>query len=203
MYIPALFRETDTAALHDFMEQQSFALLVSHGSQGLVASHLPVLLEPNVGAFGRLFGHMARANPQWGQAEGEVMVVFSGPHAYISPTWYEAAGTVPTWNYVAVHAYGAIEIVDDSKSIQEILRKSVGLFEGPRPAPWLFDESAEGMATLLRSIVGFRITISRLEGKWKLGQNRPEDQRRRVVRQLRDRPDEDSKAIAALMEDRL
>jgi transcriptional regulator len=201
MYIPASFRETDKTKLHDFMDEYSFATLISQGSEGLVGSHLPVLLDRNSGPFGELFGHMARANSQWRQTQGEAMVVFSGPHAYISPTWYEAEDTVPTWNYAAVHAYGALEVIDDPEPLKEILRRSVAVFEGSRPRPWVFDESADSIQMRLKSIVGFRIAINRLEGKWKLSQNRPEVERKRVVRVLSDRSDDDARAIARLMEE--
>jgi transcriptional regulator len=202
MYTPALFRETDKAKLHAFMEEHSFATLISQGGEGLVGSHLPVLLDRDAGPFGGLFGHMARANSHWRQTQGEALVVFSGPHAYISPTWYEADDAVPTWNYVAVHAYGTLEVVDDPEALREILRRSVAVFEGSMPRPWVFDESDESVQTRLKSIVGFRIAISRLEGKWKLSQNRPEVERERVVQVLSDRTDDDSRAIARLMDER-
>jgi transcriptional regulator len=200
MYVPASFAENDPARLHDLMRRQSFALLTSVGGNGLFASHLPLLLDAQTGPHGRLIGHMARANPQWRDVRGEVMAVFSGPHAYVSPSWYEETGTVPTWNYVAVHAYGPFQIVEDRAEFLEILQKSVHEYEGPRPTPWAFDESAGHLDPMLKSIVGFRVEITRLEGKWKLNQNHSEDRRRRVARALRTQPDEDSRAIAELME---
>jgi transcriptional regulator len=203
MYLPGSFREIDTATIHEFIEQHNFALLVSRGSEGLEASHLPVLLRRDAGPFGCLFGHMARANPQWRRAEGEVMVVFSGPHAYVSPSWYESKAAVPTWNYVAVHAYGALELVEDSEPLREILRASVALFEGSRPKPWVFDESSDYVNSLVGSIVGFRIAINRLEGKWKLNQNRSEADRQRVAETLSDHADDDARAIGKLMAERL
>jgi transcriptional regulator len=203
MYVPATFRETDPDALHAFMERNSFALLTSHGTEGLVASHLPLRVVREAGPFGHLSGHMARANPQWRQVEGEVMAVFSGPHAYISPSWYEASGVVPTWNYVAVHAYGSFHLVDDREALVEILRQTVDTYEGSRPEPWVFDPSGDHVEGLLRSIIGFRVVITRLEGKWKLSQNHPEERRRRVVHALHGLGDEDSKAIAGLMESNL
>src|SRR4051794_11991074 len=110
------------------MRRHSFAVLTSHGESGLFASHLPLLLDTDADAHagprGQLLGHMARANPQWRGVRGEVMVVFSGPHAYVSPSWYEEAGTVPTWNYVAVHAYGTFHVVDDRDGLLDILRRS-------------------------------------------------------------------------------
>jgi transcriptional regulator len=203
MYVPALFSETDPARLRAFMRRNSFALLTSTGGDGIVASHLPLLFDAGDGPHGRLVGHMARANPQWRDVRGEVMAVFSGPHAYVSPSWYEEPGTVPTWNYVSVHAYGTFHPVEDREALLDILRASVREYEGPRPAPWVFDESAGHLEKLLGSIVGFRVEISRLEGKWKLNQNHSEERRRRVVRALRGQPDEDSQAIADLIEEGL
>lgn len=199
MYIPAAFAETDTAKLHEFMRRHSFAILTSIGGNGLVASHLPLLLDVPAGPRGHLLGHMARANPQWRRVEGEVMAIFSGPDAYVSPSWYEEDGTVPTWNYVAVHAYGAFRFVEDRDGLLDILRRLVMTHEGPRSEPWAFDESAPHVEGMLKAIVGFRIEITRLEGKWKLSQNHPEEGRRKVVRALAERPDQDSKTIADLM----
>jgi transcriptional regulator len=199
MYIPAAFAERDKEKLHAFMREHSFATLISHGEDGLVASHLPLLLDSAAGPFGCLYGHMARANDQWKRLEGDILAIFSGPHAYISPAWYEDEGTVPTWNYVAVHAYGVLEIVDGREPLLKILRRSVRTYEGPRENPWRLDESTAHVEKLLQAIVGLRVEIIRLEGKWKLGQNHPEERRQRVIRQLGGRSDEDSRAIAALM----
>ena len=130
------------------------------------------------------------------------MAIFSGPHVYVSPSWYEEGGTVPTWNYVAVHAYGTFHLVEERDSLLDILRRSVMTYESPRPEPWAFDESAGHVEKMLRAIVGFRIEISRIEGKWKLSQNHPEERRQRVIRALEGRPDEDSQAIARMMAER-
>ena len=199
VYIPASFAETDTTRLHEFIRRNSFAILTSHGHDGLIGSHLPVLLDAEAGPLGHLLGHMARANPQWRDIRGEVLAIFSGPHAYVSPSWYEEAGTVPTWNYVAVHAYGRIHVVEDRDGLLDILRRSVSTYEGHRPEPWAFDESAHHVETMLKAIVGFRVEITRLEGKWKLGQNHSEERRSRVIRSLEAEPAEDSRDIAGLM----
>jgi transcriptional regulator len=127
------------------------------------------------------------------------MVVFSGPHAYVSPSWYGEPGTVPTWNYVAVHAYGTFHVVDDREGVLDILRRSVLTYESPRSEPWRFDESEPQIERMLKAILGFRIEVTRLEGKWKLSQNHPEERRRRVARALNAQPDADSQAIAGLM----
>jgi len=199
VYVPAAFAENDTAKLHEFMRRNSFAVLTSHGEGGLFASHLPLLIDPDAGPDGSLIGHMARASPQWRRVEGEVMAVFSGPHAYVSPSWYEEEGTVPTWNYVAVHVYGTFHVVEEREALLDVLRRSVATYERRKPTPWVFDESAPHVEMMLEAIVGFRIEITRLEGKWKLGQNHPEGRRGRVIRALSRRSDEDSQAIAAMM----
>jgi transcriptional regulator len=202
VYIPASFAETDPARLHEFIRRHGFGILTSQGDGGLIASHLPLLLDTDAGPYGHLVGHMARANPQWQDVRGEVMAIFSGPHAYVSPSWYEEGGTVPTWNYVAVHAYGRFQVVEERERLLDILRRSVRTYESPRPEPWAFDESAPHVETMLKAIVGFRIEISRLDGKWKLSQNHPEVRRRKVIRAFEERPDEDSQEIARMMAER-
>jgi transcriptional regulator len=201
MYVPADFAETDSAKLHDFIERHGFGLLVSRVEGLPFATHLPFLLDRAAGRHGVLLGHMARANPQWREAGGQtVLAIFTGPHAYISPTWYEAEQVVPTWNYTAVHVYGRIEIIEDEGVLLDLVAKSVRFYESPLPQPWSFDASSTFVRRLLAQIAGFRIAIERIEGKWKLNQNHPIERRRKVVRALRNRGDENSRAIADLME---
>jgi len=199
MYVPQSFAESDTSTLHAFMRRSSFAVLTTCGEGGLAASHLPLLLDAEDGPRGRLFGHMARANPQWRQAECDALAVFSGPHAYVSPTWYQEEGTVPTWNYVAVHAYGRLRIVVDEEAVLEILRRSVATYEAAMPTPWTFDAASPYIRVQLKAIVGFQLEIDRLEGKWKLSQNHPSHRRRRVAGALAAQSDADSVAIAEMM----
>jgi transcriptional regulator len=202
VYIPTHFEQTDLAVLHDFIERNSFALLCSTGEDGCpFASHLPLLLERRPGPFGALIGHMARANPQWRHADGKaVLAVFSGPHAYVSPSWYEADNVVPTWNYVAVHATGILRAIHDRDALLKIVADSVEVYERSLPAPWRLPLSGDYLERMLRGIVGFRVEIARLEGKWKLSQNHPEERREKVVRGLRRRGGRDEEAIADLME---
>jgi transcriptional regulator len=168
------------------------------------ATHLPLLLERQTGPYGCLIGHMARANPQWNQIGHQtVLVIFSGPHAYISPTWYEAENVVPTWNYIAVHVYGRAEVIEDRAKLLEIVQRSVSVYEGSMPRPWSFDGNATFVERLLAQIVGFRIVIEKIEGKWKLNQNQPVERRKKVIRALTDRGGEDSLAIATSMQKRL
>jgi transcriptional regulator len=132
MYTPAHFAETDLSKLHAAIESYSFGTLISRHEEALTASHLPLLLKRDGGTpaqFGTLLGHMAKANTQWEQGVGkEVLAIFSGPHAYISPTWYQEEKTVPTWNYLAVHAYGRLDLVRDSREKLDILRQTVHIF---------------------------------------------------------------------------
>jgi len=206
MYTPAHFAETDLGKLHAAIEAYSFATLVSQHDGELTASHLPLLLrrEGGTGQYGTLLGHMAKANPQWEQAAGkDVLAIFSGPHTYISPTWYQEEKTVPTWNYVAVHAYGRLEIVENSPEKLDILRQTVRIYERNMPVPWTMPEQGEFLTRLVDQIVAFQIPLGRLEGKWKLNQNHPLARRQRVIATLRSRPDEASQEIAGLMEERL
>jgi transcriptional regulator len=202
MYIPSHFAENDRARLYEAIERYSFATLVSLGSDGLEASHLPLLVDREVGTHGMILGHMARANWQWKRAAGqEVLAIFAGPHAYISPQWYEATEVVPTWNYVAVHAYGRLELIDDEAEVLRLLDRTVQIYEAGQPQPWRMNEPAEFVERLVKQIVAFRIPITRLEGKWKLNQNRPAEQRQKVIAKLEQQGDENATQIANLMKD--
>jgi transcriptional regulator len=200
MYVPPHFAESDPAALHAFIERHSFGLLVSSVDGVPFATHLPLLLDRAAGPHGTLIGHVARANPHWRELAGATaLAVFSGPHAYVSPTWYEAENVVPTWNYVAVHAYGRAELVDDRDALLEIVRRSVAVYEAGMPRPWVLDASSGYVGRLLAQIVGFRIPIDRIEGKWKLNQNHPAERRAKVARALREQGGEDALEVAELM----
>lgn len=202
MYIPASFQETDIDKQHDFIEQHSFATLISQHDSESVASHLPLLLDRKSSSNGRLIGHMARANPQWQTVAGQqVLVIFHGPHAYISPTWYEAQNVVPTWNYIAVHTYGLFRLIEDRDRLLEIVSQTVRQYESPRPQPWSMDSpDPEFIDNLLSAIVGFEIDIERLEGKWKLNQNHPPERREKVIRGLRETARYDEMQIADWMD---
>jgi transcriptional regulator len=200
MYIPTPFAESDRTTLHDFIEQNSFGVLVSQVNGQPFASHLPFLLERQTGPHGCLIGHMARANPQWKHVSGQTaLAIFSGPHAYISPTWYEAEQVVPTWNYVAVHIYGPVQVIDDRHGLREIVEKMVQVYERAMPRPWSMGGSAAYAERRLAEIVGFRIPIDHIEGKWKLNQNHPLERRKKVIGALEQREDENSQGIAARM----
>jgi transcriptional regulator len=205
MYTPASFRVADAPTLHTFLERHSFATLISQAGDEPVASHLPLLLERDAGENGRLIGHMARANPHWKSAAGtQVLAMFHGPHAYISPTWYEANDTVPTWNYAAVHAYGVLTLIEDEPRLREIVERTVQVYEAGMPRPWSMESVDPAFVDkMLLGIVGFEIVIDRLEGKWKLNQNHPVERREKVVHGLEATGRVDDAAVAGLMREQL
>lgn len=201
MYIPAAFQETDPSTLRALMERYSFATLVSQSGEGPLASHLPLLLESDPEPFGRLIGHMARPNPQWQSGAGQrVLVIFQGPHAYVSPTWYEAQNVVPTWNYAAVHAYGVLRLVEDRNRLRDIVRRMVDRYEASQVTPWSMQSpEPDFIEKMLGGIVGFEIDIERLEGKWKLSQNHPRERQEKVIHGLISTGNDDSVQLAAWM----
>jgi transcriptional regulator len=169
MYVPDHFREDRPEVLQDAMRRIGFATLVT---QGLEANHLPMLLRD-----GMLHGHVARANPVWKAGAGEALAVFLGPHAYVSPNWYpskaETGKAVPTWNYLTVHARGALNWIQDTDWLRAHVTALSATHEAGRENPWAIDDApASYVDGLLRAIVGFELTIKNLEGKWKLSQNR-------------------------------
>jgi transcriptional regulator len=202
MYVPAAFAQTDLGALHDLIEAHDFGLLVSQGPDGLIASHLPFLLDRTRGAHGTLYAHVARANPQWRNlADGEAMAVFQGPHAYISPSWYKSHPSVPTWNYAAAHVYGRVTLIEDAASLQALVNRLVARHEGQRAPAW----STEGLPQkfidgMLRGIVGFEMAITRIDGKQKLSQNRSATDRRGVIAALAGSESTDDRALGAYMQ---
>ncbi len=201
MYIPNPFRIENNDDLHAFIRENSFAALVTMEANGApFATHLPFLLDAAAGETGMLRAHMARANPQWQhfQAGREALVVFQGPHAYISPSWYAAQPAVPTWNYAAVHAYGTPRLLDAS-GLKSLLYAMVALYEGVGEESWQFEMGPEYVEQMMRGIVGFEIPIARLEGKLKMSQNRSETDRRQVRDALRASGRASDAEVAALM----
>ena len=187
MYIPPAFREDDLPTLHALMREVRPANLVTATDQGLVATPLPLLVVPEEGAYGTLYGHVARANPQWSlPPRGEALALFTGANAYVSPAWYPAkrehGKVVPTWNYVAIHAYGQAEFFDDADRLLDVVTRLTNLHEGPRADPWaVSDAPADFIRAQLRGIVGLRMPITRLEGKRKMSQNRSAEDRAGVA----------------------
>ncbi len=206
MYRPAAFRQDDLTALHAQIESTGLALLTSNGPAGLQATHLPLLLEPGEGEFGTLYGHFARANPHWQALTGqEALAVFSGPDAYVHPGWYpgkaEHGRVVPTWNYIAVHAWGPVETFDEHARLLELLARLTARHEAGQPKPRSLDDApAESIARQLRAIVGFALPIHRLEGQWKLSQNRQVADRAGVREGLAASDNPRDRELAARME---
>lgn len=190
------------------MADYGFASLVTVVDGAPIASHLPIMVDREAGQYGTLIGHMARNNPQWrgfGPAT-EALVIFQGPHGYISPNWYASEQAVPTWNYTAVHAYGAPRIIEDHDAVlahmERLVAENEGAVSGPGDAPWSLDGQAEEFRDMqLRGIVAFEIPIRRLEGKFKLNQNKPEADRLGAAAGLRASGDALAGELARLMED--
>jgi transcriptional regulator len=204
MYVPKHFEVAEPAWCHALIEAESFGTLVGTDDAGTpFATHLPFLLDAGRGRLGTLLGHVARANPQWRYfaAGRPVLAIFQGAHTYVSPSWYEVHPSVPTWNYVAVHAYGVPVLIDEPGRVRALLARLVETHEAGQPAPWRIDSLAdEYVAGMLRGIVAFEIPIERLEGKAKLSQNRGAADRARVRAALGSSDDRLARAVADLME---
>lgn len=197
MYIPEQFREDDTTSLQTFIHEHSFGILVTRGDVAPFATHLPFLFDAGHGEFGMLQAHMARANPQWHSftSEDEALVIFQGAHAYVSPSWYDVALSVPTWNYAAVHAYGVPRIIDDSQLLYKQLKTLIEIHESQFERPWTFELPQDYIEKMMRGVVGFTLEITRLEGKFKMSQNRTPAEREKVIAVLQD----DHKDVAEIM----
>ncbi|ROM80425.1 transcriptional regulator [Pseudomonas brassicacearum] len=210
MYNPKAFAVEDLPQLHGMMNDCRLAVLITHGEHGLQASHLPLLLDTQQGLNGSLYGHMARANPQWRdlQAGAEALVIFAGADAYVSPSLYpgkaEHGKVLPTWNYVAVHAYGTAEVFSDPHRLRNLVGALTDRHESGRAQPWTIDDApAEYIDSMLKAIVGFALPIQRLEGKRKLSQNRSPADAVGVRNGLAASPDPQDQTLARLMPDPL
>lgn len=206
MYTPSSFAIDDLQDLHQQILATRLAMLVTHGEQGLQASHIPLLLDTEQGPNGTLYGHLAKANPQWKELQNgaQAMVIFAGADAYVSPGFYPAKAehgkVVPTWNYVAVHAYGTAEVFSDADRLLNLVSALTDRHEASRAQPWkVADAPADYIDGMLRAIVGFALPIERLEGKRKLSQNRSAADIAGVREGLAASPDAQDQALAHLM----
>ena len=202
MYIPPLFKEDRIDVLHDAIRRTGLATLVTLAADGLIASHVPMLLDPDPAPYGTLIGHLARPNPQArGAVPGvQALAIFQGPDVYITPSWYatkrENGKVVPTWNYVAIHAHGPVEFFDDTERLRDVVTRLTEREEQARADPWaVSDAPAAFIDGMLKGIVGFALPIARLEGKWKMSQNRPAQDRAGVVAGLERQGREDVAAL--------
>lgn len=188
MYVPPLFEEKRPERLRALIAEAPFATLVTMTDAGLIATHTPLLYDPDAGARGMLLGHIARPNPQGSTSlpDVEALAIFQGPHFYVTPSWYatkRATGkVVPTWNYLAVHVYGRLTFFSDPDRLLAAVTQLTRHIEGARAVPWTVDDApADFIAGMLRGIVGFELAITRIEGKAKMSQNRPPEDRAGVI----------------------
>jgi transcriptional regulator len=184
MYIPEQFTEKDSKKIIDLVVNNPFGMLVSENEGSPSISHLPFLFEPKIGSHGKLICHMARDNPQWKSLlENEsVLVVFNGAHGYVSPSLYSTPG-VPTWNYAVVHMHGKPSIIEDSEGVEKILEKLTTHFEANQSNPWKLNYPIE-KSKLLQMIVGFEVNIQKIEGKFKLSQNKTPEEKQNIIKVL-------------------
>jgi transcriptional regulator len=199
VYLPKHFEETREEVLAAFVAENGFADLVTTGAEGLVASQIPILFDASRRV---LRGHVAKQNPQAQHFRdgSAALAIFWGPHAYVSPRWYETHPAVPTWNYAAVHVAGKIRAIDAPEALAAIVRELSAKYEADAASPWRFDDLPEPYTRgMLKGIVGFELAIDKIEGKFKLSQNRSERDRRNVAAALAESARPEERALAALM----
>jgi transcriptional regulator len=191
MYIPPQFDQPDVEVMHELIRTRSLATLVTMGSEGINANHIPLHLSASSEPFGVLRGHVARANPIWNDLDSsiEALAIFHGPDAYISPSWYatkqDAGKVVPTWNYTVVHAYGSLRIIDDAAWVRTQLEALTTQNEVGLPQPWAMSDAPEDFTEkLIQALVGIEMIITRLSGKWKVSQNQPLQNQHSVIQGL-------------------
>jgi len=194
MYLPSHFKEERVAVVHDLIRAHPLGTLVTLGSQGLDGNHMPFEIDPEPAPFGTLRAHVARANPVWREfsKDVEALAIFQGPQAYVTPSWYATKGetgkVVPTWNYLVVHAYGSLRVIEDKAWLRSFVEGLTNRFERERAEPWKITDAPEDFIDRqLAAIVGIEIPVTRLLGKWKASQNRVPADREAVVRGLRER----------------
>jgi len=203
MYIPTHNKETDLAVIHELIRDRPFAAWITQGADGLIANHIPFLLDPARGPYGTLIGHVARANPVW-KLPAASLVIFQGPQTYITPGWYPSKQadpkTVPTWNYTVVHAHGTPRAIEDPAWLLTHVTQLSDTHEATQPHPWKVTDAPRAyIDAMLRGIVGIEIPIDRLEGKWKVSQNRTGEDKQGVATGLAALGDDVSLAMSALV----
>ena len=205
MYIPPAFKNDDIESIRATIRGARLANLVTATSEGPIATPLPLFLEESEGEHGVLYGHLAKANPQWRlPTTGDALAIFMGPEAYVTPSWYatkqETGKVVPTWNYVAVHAYGPVQFFQEPERLLDVVTRLTNKHEGSRAKPWaVSDAPADFIAAQLRGIVGLRIPVTRFESKRKMSQNRPEADRVGVVVGLASSENPQDREVAPLI----
>ena len=209
MFTPPVFLEDRVPVLHDLMHQARLVSLVTMGENGLEASHVPIVFDSSDGEFGTIHGHLSRGNAQWRTADPAVpaLIMFSGPDAYITPSWYVTKGltekVVPTWNYQAVHAYGEIEFYDDAARLLGLVSRLTEKHEGARADPWsVSDAPADFIAAQLKGITGFTLPIARLDAKSKMSQNKTPEDQQGVIQGLKKEGGAAEAVVAKIMSDK-
>jgi len=208
MYLPQHFAESRPQLLHELIRSYPFCTLVVLAEGELIANHIPMLLDPDSGPHGTLRGHVSRSNSVWSHLEGiEALAIFQGPHAYISPNWYPSRQSdgkvVPTWNYAVVHAYGHARAIQDPAWLLENVSRLTVAQEAGQMHPWqVADAPRDYIEQMLRGIVGVELPVSRMQGKWKVSQNRTQADRLGAVAGLQSRSEEQAHAMAALIAER-
>ncbi|WP_353152921.1 FMN-binding negative transcriptional regulator [Herminiimonas fonticola] len=210
MYLPQHFAQTDHTKLYELITQSPLGILITHTHAGIEANHLPFELDAEQGAHGSLYCHVARANTVWQRAnlsDTDSLAIFQGPSAYISPSLYASKKTthevVPTYNYAVVHVYGRIIVHDDARWLRGMVGRLTKRFEMQQETPWkMSDAPPSYIDERLKHIVGLEIQITRIEGKWKMSQNRDQADRMGVIAGLMQSADEDERSIAAIMQQR-
>ena len=205
MYNPRSYRIKDSEVLFALIRRHNFGIIFTHLDGESFATHLPFMIDPDRGPHGTLIAHMARANPHWRALEEAPpsLAVFMGPHAYVSPAWYEEQETVPTWNYAVVHASGTPRLVHDGPALRDMVMRLVDNQEAPLGHPWDVRQAESTIDAELKAIVGFEIPIDHLEGKFKMNQNRSRADQEGVIRALENSPDPAEREIARMMRDNL
>ena len=200
MYSPEHFKETNPERISALIKGNPLGMLITAPDGEPFVSHLPFILESSAGSQGKLLGHMTRANPQWQHfVEGsKVLVVFQGPHAYVSPSWYLSPG-VPTWNYAVVHLRGIPRLLEGESELEALVEQITHVHESNLPNPWKPNLTGERRSKLLNMIVGFEIEITHIQGKFKLSRNRPPEDQRSVVDKLSQSNNQTEAAVAKLM----
>ncbi|MCC7406268.1 MAG: FMN-binding negative transcriptional regulator [Bdellovibrionales bacterium] len=207
MYLPSHFSTTDLSHTLALMQKYPFATLISFDKAGApIINHFPLLTELVEGKI-TIVGHMAKRNPQWRNfaSHPRAVVVFSGPHTYITPSWYVSGRDVPTWNYAVAHVEGTVRLVEDFAALTALLQRLTQQFEHGSSSPWQFElpEDLQQPEALTSAIVGFEIQVDKIETKFKLSQNRSVDDRRGILAGLATRTDDLSKQVLAMMNQEL
>ena len=200
MYIPEHFKETNSERISALIENNSFGMLVTAPDGAPFVSHLPFIFDHAEGSKGKLLCHMARANPQWQHFSScsEVLAVFQGPHAYVSPSWYSSPG-VPTWNYAVVHLRGKPRLIESEPELEALVERLTHVYESHMPSPWKPNLAGERRTKLLNMIVGFEIQVTSIQGKFKLSQNRPPVDQQSVIKKLEQSNNQTDVEVAKLM----